>query len=113
MSETTEQPKPLLHFEKVTRKRAKRTPGKPRAPRVKDPGILEIERKAAAEKAAYRKAQESGGVLKRIVALIPRLTVADLQALAAEQFVKNEWAPSLILSPKHGLQTGVEALGNP
>lgn len=63
------------------RKRAKRTPGKPRAPRVKDPGILAIEKAAAEQKAQYRKAQESGGVLKRILDLLPRLTIEDADKL--------------------------------
>jgi hypothetical protein len=59
-----------------------RKPSKPRAPRVKDEGILAIEREAADKKAQYRLAQQSGGVLKRIVdKMLPRLTPGDRQKL--------------------------------
>jgi len=66
---------------KPTRKRKE---PKPRAARVKDVGILAIEARAAAEKQQYRLAQQSGGVLKRIVdKMLPKLTPGDRQVLSA------------------------------
>ena len=68
------EPKPA----KAKRKRA----STPRAPRVKDAGILAIEREAADKKAQYRLAQQSGSVLKRIIdKMLPKLTQEDRNRL--------------------------------
>lgn len=80
-----------------TKPSRKRRASTPRAPRFKDPGILAIEAEAAKKKAEYRKAQQSGGVLKRIDKLLPKLTQTHLDALLA---VLNARAtPPLPLEP--------------
>ncbi len=74
---TEEQTQP----DKTPKLKRTRKPSKPRAPRVKDEGILAIEKEAADKKAKYRLAQQSGGILKRIFKLKERLTASDRQKL--------------------------------
>lgn len=81
----------------TTKPSRKRRASTPRTPRIKDPGILAIEKEAAERKAQYRKAQESGGVLKRITdKLLCRLTDEDKNKLADQ--LKAVATPALPLA---------------
>jgi hypothetical protein len=54
-----------------------------RAPRVIDPGVLEIRQEVAAKVREYHKAQASTRILKTIIdKLVPKLTNQDLEILA-------------------------------
>jgi hypothetical protein len=66
----------------ATKPPRKRKTSTPRAPRVKDPGILAIEREAAERKAQYRLAQRSSGILERILKLVGRLVAEDKNKLS-------------------------------
>lgn len=68
----------------TTKPKRTRKPAKPRAPRAVDPVEEEYKQEARDKIEAHRRSLKSGGVLKRIQALVPKLTDEHKAMLKSE-----------------------------